>query len=278
MSEPVEDRSELNEAKKRGGELLVTGADAAMAFDPAEEVFDPMAAAVVSAMKRGRPSSVSLRRNADAGLLAVELSAERIGIEALVCDRTMPAQTRQQGFDRMQVVSLASGQTKGDGATSAIHDGCELGVDTALGAPDGLGGLPTAGIRAVLMQLDMRAVEVPQFALCARGDQGQHASKQSRRAPASEASVNRTPRTEAVWQVSPWNPCAQNVEDRGDHDPVVFRRPAPARPPAGFWPRTVNFFSPSHTGSGSSHRSMSFMRALRSSPCFTGSIDFENTP
>jgi hypothetical protein len=49
-------------------------------------------------------------------------------------------------------------------------------------------------------------------------------------------------------------------------------------PPAGFPPRPVNFFSPSHSGSGSSNRWSGFMCALRSNLRATGSIDFENTP
>lgn len=61
--------------------------------------------------------------------------------------------------------------------------------------------------------------------------------------PAPEAGVGRTPRTEAVRQIPPRHPRAQNVKDRSDHDAIVPRRPTPARPPAGFCPRTVIFLT-----------------------------------
>lgn len=272
MSKPVEYRSEFNKVEKRCDELLVPGADAA------DEVLDTMATSVVSVVKCGRPPTVSFRRNADGDLLATELRAEKIGIEALVRDCRMPTLTCQQGFDRMQVAPLASGQTKGGGATSAVHNGHELSIDTAFGATDGLGGLPPTGIRAVLMQLDMRVGDVPLFALRTRRDVGEHASKQYRCAPASEAGIDRTPQTEAVRQIPQQNPRTQNVKDRDDHNAVVLRQPAPARPLASSGLLTVYFFNPSHTGSGGSHRWISFMRALPSSRCFTGSIDFESTP
>jgi hypothetical protein len=63
-------------------------------------------------------------------------------------------------------------------------------------------------------------------------------------------------------QVAPRHARAQNVEHRRDHETIILRRPSPARPPVSFGPRTVNFFSRCHTGSGSSHRPSIFMRAL----------------
>jgi hypothetical protein len=79
-------------------------------------------------------------------------------------------------------------------------------------------------------------------------------------------------------QIPPRNPGAQNVDHCRHHNLIVFGRPTPARPPAAFGARTVNFFSRRHSGFGSLQRSISFMRTFRSSPAFVRSIDFENTP
>lgn len=105
----------------------------------------------------------------------------------------------------------------------------------------------------------------------------QHLREQARRAPPSKPSVNRTPRVKYSRQIAPWNACAQNIDDSAEHDAIVLRRTPSQRPPARFGPRPVNFFSPSHNGSGSSHRWTGFMRALRSVRCARSSSDFEDT-
>jgi hypothetical protein len=57
MDEPINDRRELNESEKRNGEFLVSRADAPVAFETAEEVFDFMAPPIVAAMKGQWPTA-----------------------------------------------------------------------------------------------------------------------------------------------------------------------------------------------------------------------------
>ena len=277
MSEPIEHCRELNEAEERRGELFVASADATVAFDAAEEVFDLMAAPVVAAVEGNGPAARAFPWDADARALPTQPRAKRIGIEALVRHRAVTTQARQQGFDRIQIMALSGGEAERHGASTGVDDGRQLRIDATFGATDRLRGLSAARIRAVLMQLDMRAVEVPQLALGGRRHESEKPTEKTGCAPAPEPRIDRTPRTKVRRQVTPGNTGAQNIEHRADHEPVVLGRSPSARAPAGFRPRTVNFFSRSHKGSGSSQRRIRFMRALRSTCPPPSSVDFENT-
>ena len=65
MVEPVEHGGKANEAVKGDREFFVTGRDAAVAFDPAEKVFDHMAVPVKFAVEVDRrASAIHVRRTA----------------------------------------------------------------------------------------------------------------------------------------------------------------------------------------------------------------------
>ena len=278
MSEPIEDCGELHEGEKRECEFLVSSTDASVSFDAAEEVFDLVTAPIVASMESDLSAPRSFGRNTDAGALATQLGPKRIGIEAFVRNGAVPAQMRQQRFNRVQIVAWSCGQPQRDGPATCVHNGCQLRIDSAFGPTDGLRALPAAWIRAMLVQLDVRTVEVTQFALRSARKAREHPAKQPDRTPATETRIDRTPRSKVRRHVAPWHSGAQNVKHRRYHEPVVFARSTSAAPPAGFGPRTVNFFSPSHNGSGSSQRWTGFMRALRSFRPPLGSSDFEYTP
>lgn len=229
-------------------------------------------------MEGDEGTACSLRRDADSGALLAQASAERIRIKPFVSDGAMSAQAWQQRFDGMQVVTLSGDDTERDGPTAGIHDRGQFGVDPAFRAPDRLRGLAATRIRTVLVKLDMRTVDVAQLAFRVFCRQRQHVREQPGCTPAPETRVHRTPRAEGRRQIAPRHTGAQYIEDRCDHEPVVFRRSTTQVAPAGFSPRPLNFFSPSQSGSGSSNRGTGFMRALRSSRRPTGSFDFENTP
>ena len=93
MSEPIEDGGEVNEADEGFGEFVVTGGDAALDFDAAEEVFDLMAAAVVAAMKSDRLTASAFGWNAATGPLLAQFLAKDISVESLVGDNPVSAGT-----------------------------------------------------------------------------------------------------------------------------------------------------------------------------------------
>jgi hypothetical protein len=71
MSEPIKDRRETDETEEGLGQLVVTGGDAAVDFDPTEEVFNLMAAPVVAAMEAGRLPPARLGEPIQKGLVGV---------------------------------------------------------------------------------------------------------------------------------------------------------------------------------------------------------------
>ena len=84
MNEPIEDRGQLDEGKKRAGQFLVAGTDAAVAFDPAKEFFDFLSLAIVPAVKGDAPTARRFRRNAGAGALLPQAGTESVGIKPFV--------------------------------------------------------------------------------------------------------------------------------------------------------------------------------------------------
>jgi len=278
MSEPIKDGRELDEGEKSDGKFFETGADATMAFDAAEEVFDFVPAPIVAPMERRRTTARTLWRDADACVLATQSRAKVVGVKAFVADDTPLPQATEQGFDGEEIVALALSQSECDGAPTTLDDGRQLGVDPSLGSADGLCRLSAAGVRPILVQLDVRTIDIAQFPFRALRDSREQAGEQAHGAPTSEARVDRTPRTKAFRQIAPRNAGAQDVEHGGEHDFIALGRPTPARPPAAFGARTVNFFTLRHTGLGNSRRLVIIMRALRSNPSHHSSLDFENTP
>jgi len=111
MSEPIKDGRELNEGDKSDGKFFETGADATMALDAAEEVFDFVPAPIVAAMERRRTTARTLWRDADACMLATQSRAKVVGVEAFVADDTPLPQATEQGFDGEEIVALALSQT-----------------------------------------------------------------------------------------------------------------------------------------------------------------------
>ena len=83
MSEPIEERRELDEGKKGDGEFFEAGADTTMTFNEAEEIFDFVPAEIVTAVKGRRTAARAFGRDADSGALAAQPRAKVVGVEAL---------------------------------------------------------------------------------------------------------------------------------------------------------------------------------------------------
>jgi hypothetical protein len=102
--------------------------------------------------------------------------------------------------------------------------GRQLGVEPTLGAADRLRSLATRRIGPGLMQLDVRAVQVPQGALRPPGQALPQSRPQATGAPATPARVDRTPRSIALRHIAPGATGAQHLPNRRYHDPVSFGR------------------------------------------------------
>ena len=132
MSEPVEERRELDEGQKGDGKFFETSADPAVAFNAAEEVFDFVPPAIIAAVKGRRRAARTFGRDADAGALAAQPLAKVVGVKALVADDTAPSQATEQRRDGEKIVALALSQAECDGAPATLDDGRQLGVRSLL--------------------------------------------------------------------------------------------------------------------------------------------------
>jgi hypothetical protein len=159
-------------------------------------------------------------------------------------------------------VALAFGQPERDCPPASVSDCGQLGIDAALGATDRLGGLTAARVRSVLIQLDVRTMDIPELTRGSCRHKRQDPREKFISTPSTKPGVHRAPGSKLPWQVAPRDTRAQDKENRRNHEPVVFRRMFPHRPPAGFAPRAVNFLRRCHNGTGSSLRRTSFMRTL----------------
>lgn len=161
MSEPIQCGSELHESEEGDGEFFIASGDATEFFDAAKEVFDVVAVPVVTAMEAGwRPPSFS-GWNTAAGVLSAQVGAKRIGVEALVGYDAVLTQAAPQRSNGVQVMFWAGCEGDRDRAAMLVGHGREFGVQSPFSPPDGLRELATRRIGSVLMQFDMRTVQVP---------------------------------------------------------------------------------------------------------------------
>jgi len=227
MKEPIDDGGKLNKAQKGVSEFVVTGANAALGFDPTKEVFNPMPSSVVTAMEPTRMAPAAFGRDAATGVLLVQPEPKDVRVEAFVGHDPTVAHPGEQGQDRMLVMLLARGQTDPDRSASGIHDRRQFGVQSTFGPAHRLGRLSSRRIGPVLMQLDVRAVQVTQFTLRVDREQCEHLGKQPGVAPSSITSVNRTPRAKAGRQIPPRHAGSQHIKDGAEHKAVILGRPTP---------------------------------------------------
>src|SRR5882672_1538497 len=173
MSKPIQDGGELDKAKEGDGEFVVACGHPPEAFESGEEVFDPMAAAVVAAMEGHGLAAAAQPSNANPRALTVQLGAKVAGIKTFVSDHALAPQRRHQRLNGFEVMPVARSQAKRHGPPVSIDDGRQLGVDAALTAANRLLDLAPAGIGAVVMYFDVRTIHVPEFTARSARQRGQ---------------------------------------------------------------------------------------------------------
>ena len=157
--------------------------------------------------------------------------------------------------------------------------GRQLGVEPTLGAADRLRSLATRRIGPGLMQLDVRAVQVPQGALRPPGQALPQSRPQATGAPATPARVDRTPRSIALRHIAPGaTRCAAPAKSPLPRSGQLWAGDRPKLPPARFRPRTGNIFSRCHSDSGNVHRSYVGMSAPATHRAIHSSTRFQYTP
>ena len=237
MSKPIQDGGELDEAEVSLGEFVVARSHATEAFDSGEEVFDPVAPTVVSAMERHGLAAAAQPSNANPSPLPVQLDPKVTRIETFVANDALASKRGHQGLDGFEIVAVARGQAQGHRPAVSIHDRRQLGVDPALAPANRLQGLAAARIGAMVMHLDVRTIHVAELSTRAPRQCGQHPDPQPTRTPPPPTGIDRTPRSELFGHIAPRTSRAQDIPDRRDHEPVILRGAA-ATVPIG--PRRVS--------------------------------------
>jgi len=73
------------------------------------------------------------------------------------------AQVGQERLDRAKIVTLALSQAERHGSPTSLNDRVKLRIDSTLSTTYCLGSLAAARICTVLMQFDVRAINMPQL-------------------------------------------------------------------------------------------------------------------
>ncbi len=133
QSDPVSDDSgDGDGGEEVSSKLVVAGGDAAEVLEPAEGVFDPPAVAVAALVVLDGPLAVGPSWNDRNCVLVAELTAEAVGVVALVTDqargRREPTEKARSNRD---VAHLATGQMEHNGPPEEVRDHVDLGGLTA---------------------------------------------------------------------------------------------------------------------------------------------------
>lgn len=124
-----------------------------------------MAAPVMAAVKGHWPTARALRWDTDPSALPAQACPKRVGIESFIGNCAAVAQMAKEWLDGVKIVTLALGQAVRHGSPSSLNDRGKLSIDSTFSATDHLGSLAAARIRTVLMQFNVRSIDVPHWAV-----------------------------------------------------------------------------------------------------------------
>ena len=280
MIEPIQGGGEVNEPEECGCELFIARAKSAVTFHPAKEVFDLVTLTVVTAVKSARVTPRTSGWNTGAGFLAAQPRTKGRSIKGLVCNNAVTAQVRQQGLDGPQIVTLSRSQGNRDGSSASLDHDRHFRIESTLGATNRLRLLAAGRVGAMLVELDVRAIQGTQFTFGRPGHRCQEPSERTRRTPPPKARIDRVPRSESFRQIAPRQPRAQNVNHRRDHKPVIFAWPTPTVPicPMAFFdPLTLIFLAVPISGPANRNDCLDSSNPIRSLHLHNVP-KFENTP
>lgn len=202
-----------------------------MGFDATEEIFHLPTVAIVAAMEANTMMTTALGRDTRTGALAEQPRAEIIRIEPPVRHQAVSPGRPQHRESGEEIVALTAVQGDGEGATPTIDYRGELGVETTLGSAHRLSRLSTPRIGTMLMEFDMRAVEVSQRADGLAAKLRQDAGEQTLAAPQPEPAVDGLPLAVTLGEVAPRTARAKHEKNPTEDQSVIFSRSS--APPSG---------------------------------------------
>jgi hypothetical protein len=224
VTDPIDYRSEACETEEGDGKLFVTGSDSTVAFDTAEEVLDSVAMSVEAMTEVVVDPPGTARRDADHRAGAGQVGSKVRGIKTLVGEHPFASHVSDERGTGVRIVGLAGSEREGYRTTEGIDHRGKLGIEPTLGAAHRLGRLAAGGIGSVLVDFDMRAIHAANPPVGVGCENRKKAGPQTRGAPTTESSVNRSPWSKLPRQVPPWNPRAKHIPDARNHGAVILGR------------------------------------------------------
>ena len=224
MSEPIEHRSELDEAEEGDGKLLVTSRDPTVAFDAGKVVLNRVSMRIEAAVEAIGNATGAFWGDADHRAAFCKAMPETIRIESPVGNG--PAAV-QLGFERLagpEVMLLSRSEMESDCPADTVDNSSELRIEASFGPSHSLGGLSANRIGTVSMHLDVRAVHSADSAKCRTSKLSKDSGPETRCTPSSEARVDRAPGSESVRKVSPRDTGAKHIPHRRNHASVILAR------------------------------------------------------
>ena len=122
----------MDHGEEVGGELVVTGGDAAEVLQLGEEPLDQIALAVESLAEAGLPSPVALGRNVGRSALVLDHLADAVGIVGLVRQHDgARSEVVEQSVGDLAIMCLARRQAEPDREPLRIDDRVDFGREPA---------------------------------------------------------------------------------------------------------------------------------------------------
>src|SRR5262249_13788195 len=103
---------------------------------------------------------------------------------------------------------------------------CHFAVETAFRTSKSLIFLASSWVGGVLMNFDVRRIQVPQFSFGVLGKKIENSGPDTLMSPAQPARINRTPRTKSAGNVTPGTSASQDVDHSFYHQPIILWRSA----------------------------------------------------
>lgn len=189
-----------------------------MSFEALKEIFNLMTMPVDSVVE-GRGLVVELGEafagnGAPGGSMLGQGLAKGQAVEALVAHEMNVS----EGFEHLArcglIMQITRGEDEGAEVSSFIHSGQELGGHASAREADGFcrAGL-FAALQAVLVELEVAAIDMPQSAFGLLGQPREQRVPDAATAPAAELRIDRAPQAKPAWQLSPRRPSAQDEEE-----------------------------------------------------------------
>ncbi len=105
----------------------------------------------------------------------------------------------------------------------SVHYRRQLRVGSAFGFADRLSRGSPRGVRGILVNFDVRAVDTSNRAAGLRTEYSEHLRPKAAATPATKARVDRTPRAEFLREIALGKPRSQHKVNAAYHEPVVLR-------------------------------------------------------